>query len=72
MMQVTESYLMSRLAPGLGAWLARLKADADRELCRALRLLQYHTQVGSAYVVGFGRCCFLYFVLRFGVTDGGR
>eukprot|EP00752_Nemacystus_decipiens_P014841 g13213.t1 len=44
MMQVTESYLMSRLAPGLGTWLAALKAEADRELCRALRLLQHHTQ----------------------------
>lgn len=44
MMQVTESYLMSRLAPGLGAWMAGLHAGADRELCDALRLLQFHTQ----------------------------
>lgn len=51
MMQVTESYLMSRLAPGLGTWLAGRKAHADQELCRALRLLQYHTQVGRACAV---------------------
>ncbi|CAN0026052.1 unnamed protein product, partial [Ectocarpus sp. 4 AP-2014] len=44
MMQVTESYLMSRLAPGLGAWLAVLHAGADAELRRALTLLRYHTQ----------------------------
>ncbi|CAN0531933.1 unnamed protein product, partial [Ectocarpus sp. 12 AP-2014] len=44
MMQVTESYLMSRLAPGLGAWLAELHAGADAELRRALTLLRYHTQ----------------------------
>lgn len=44
-MQVTESYLMSRLAPGLGAWLATMYDDADEELSGAFRLLQYHTQV---------------------------
>ncbi|CAM9711417.1 unnamed protein product, partial [Scytosiphon promiscuus] len=44
MMQVTESYLLSRLAPGLGAWLVALHADADAELCDALRILRHHTQ----------------------------
>lgn len=46
-MQVAESYLVARLAPGLFPWMVERNAYADENLFQAIDLLQNHTQVNT-------------------------